>query len=87
MRYKVTVSGATLILTQHQLEILMTAVQDAHQFAEKHVGNHKGTQGYNNSYIPTLEIKQPHEWLGVHIVADDFVDATLLAMKLDKSED
>ena len=87
MRYKVTVSGATLILTQHQLEILMTAVQDAHQFAEKHVGNHKGTQGYNNSYIPTLEIKQPHEWLGVHIVADDFVDATLLAMKLDKSDE
>jgi hypothetical protein len=86
MRYKVTVSGATLILTQHQLEILMTAVQDAHQFAEKHVGNHKGTQGYNNSYIPTLEIKQPHEWLGVHIVADDFVDATLLAMKLDTGE-
>jgi hypothetical protein len=87
MRYKVTVSGATLILTQHQLEILMTAVQDAHQFAEKHVGNHKGTQGYNNSYIPTLEIKQPHEWLGVHIVADDFIEATLLAMKLDKSDE
>jgi hypothetical protein len=53
---------------------------------EKHVGNHKGSQGYNNAYIPTLEVKQPHDWLQVHIVADDFVDATLLAMKLDMGE-
>lgn len=84
MKYKVAVSGVQLILDQNQLEILMTAVQDAHQFSEKHVGNHKGTQGYNNAYIPTLEVKQPHEWLGVTIVADDFVDATKLAMKLER---
>lgn len=83
MKYKVAVSGVQLILDQNQLEILTTAVQDALQFAEKHVGNHKGTQGYNNAYIPTLEVKQPHEWLGVTIVADDFVDATKLAMKLE----
>lgn len=86
MRYKVAVSGVQLILNQHQLEILMTAVQDAYQFSEKHVGNHKGSQGYNNAYVPTLEIKHPHEWLGVTIVADDFVDTTLLVMKLDKDE-
>jgi hypothetical protein len=84
MRYKVSVSGVALILNQTQLDILMTAVQDAYQMAEKHVGNHKGSQGYNNAYIPTIEVKQPHEWLGVTLVADDFVDATLLAMKLDQ---
>jgi hypothetical protein len=83
MKYKVAVSGVQLILDQNQLEILTTAVQDALQFAEKHVGTGKGTQGYGNSYIPTLEVKQPHEWLGVTIVADDFVDATKLAMKLE----
>jgi len=83
MKYKVAVSGVQLILDQNQLEILMTAVQDALQFAEKHVGTGKGTQGYGNSYIPTLEVKQPHEWLGVTIVADDFIDATKLAMKLE----
>jgi hypothetical protein len=84
MRYKVSVSGTPLILNQTQLDILMTAVQDAYQLAEKHVGNGKGSQGYNNAYIPTIEVKQPHEWLGVTLVADDFVDATLLAMKLDQ---
>lgn len=86
MKYKVAVSGVQLILDQNQLAILTTAVQDALQFAEKHVGNNKGTQGYSKAYIPTLEVKQPHEWLGVTIVADDFVDATLLAMKLDPDE-
>ena len=86
MKYKVTVSGVPLILSQTQLEILMTAVQDAHQLAEKHVGTNKGSQGYNNSYIPSIEIKQPHDWLTVALVADDFVDATLLAMKLDTGE-
>ncbi len=86
MRYKVTVSGATLILTETQMALLLNAVQDADQMAEKHVGNHKGSQGYNNAYIPTIEVKQPHDWLQVHIVADDFVEATKLVMKLDPEE-
>jgi hypothetical protein len=86
MKYKVSVAGATMILNQTQLDTLMTAVQDAYQMAEKHVGTNKGSQGYNNSYVPTVEIKQPHDWLVVSLVADDFIDATLLAMKLDKDE-
>jgi hypothetical protein len=87
MRYQVAVSGLNLILTQHQLEILLTAVQDAEQLTEKHVGNYKGSQGYNNAYVPSIESKQPHDWLAVKIVADDFIDATKLAMKLNDKED
>jgi hypothetical protein len=83
MKYKVSVSGVALILNESQMTLLLTAVQDAEQMAEKHVGTNKGSQGYSNSYIPTVEVKQPHEWLQVHIVADDFVEATKLAMKLD----
>lgn len=86
MKYKVMVSGATLILNEAQVALLMTAVQDAEQLAEKHVGTQKGSQGYQNSYIPTLEVKQPHDWLQVSLVADDFVDAAKLAMKLDRDE-
>lgn len=86
MRYKISVSGISLILNETQMSLLLTAVQDAEQLSEKHVGTNKGSQGYSNSYIPTVEVKQPHEWLGVTIVADDFVDATKLAMKLDKDE-
>lgn len=86
MRYKVSVSGAKLLLTQHQLEILMTAVQDAEQLGEKHVGNDKGSQGYNNAYVPMLEVKQPHDWLSASIVAEDYVDAVRLSMKVTRDE-
>ena len=86
MRYKIAVSGIPLILNEVQMNLLLSAVQDAEQLSEKHVGNHKGSQGYNNAYIPTVEVKQPHEWLGVHIVADDFIDTIKLTMKLDKDE-
>lgn len=64
------------------MTLLLSAVQDAEQLSEKHVGNHKGScKGYNNAYIPTVELKQPHEWLGVHIVADDFIDTIKLTME------
>ena len=86
MRYLINISGKTLLMTQHQLEILMTAVQDAELLGETHVGNGKGSQGYQNAYVPTIETKQPHDWLSVGCVADDFVDATKLATKLAKEE-
>lgn len=86
MKYKVAVSGIPLILNETQMALLLSAVQDAEQLSEKHVGNQKGSQGYNNAYIPTVEVKQPHEWLGVHIVADDFIDTIKLTMKLDNDE-
>ena len=86
MRYQVIVSGKNILLTQHQLEILMTAVQDAEQIGEKHVGTGKGSQGYQKSYVPTIEAKQLHEWLNVLCVAEDFIDATKLAMKLAVDE-
>lgn len=84
MRYKITVSGAPLILTQHQLEILMTAVHDAEQISEKHVGTGKGSQGYQKAYIPSIEVKQPHEWLQATVMAEDYVDAIKLTMRLDE---
>jgi hypothetical protein len=82
MRYLVNVSGKNLALTPHQLEILMTAVADAEQMDQKHVGKNLGSQGYDNAYMPTIESKQPHEWLQVNVAADDFIDAIKLTMKL-----
>ena len=86
MRYKVQVSGVPLILNETQMALLLSAVQDAEQLSEKHVGANRGSQGYNNSYVPTVEVKQPHDWLQVHIVADDFIDTVKLTMKMHKDE-
>jgi hypothetical protein len=84
MRHLIHMSGKQLLLTQRQLDILMTAVQDAELLGETHVGTGNGSQGYQNSYNPTIEARQPHEWLQTLCVADDFVDATKLTMKLTK---
>mgnify|MGYP000054728092 CR=1 FL=1 len=86
MRYSVHISGKQLVLTEPQLAMLMTAVQDADQISERHVGTDKGSQGYQNSYVPTIEVKQPHDWLTVQVMADDFVEATKLTMKLSPGE-
>jgi hypothetical protein len=86
MKYIVNVSGTELVLNEHQLAMLVTAVQDAEQLTEKHVGAGKGSQGYNTAYVPTVDIKQPHTWLTVKIMADDFVETIKLTMKLEKDE-
>lgn len=82
MKFQISISGKNIILSQHQLGILLTAVQDAEQLSEKHVGNNQGSQGYNNAYVPIVEVKQPHDWLSALIVADDYLDAIKLAMKV-----
>jgi hypothetical protein len=86
MRYQINVSGKNLALTEPQLSLLMTAVQDADLIDQKHVGAGKGSQGYGSAYVPTIESKQPHEWLQVNVMPDDFVDAIKLAMKLDTED-
>jgi hypothetical protein len=87
MRYLIKICEKQLALNQHQLEILMTAVQDAEHIGESHVGAGNGSQGYSKAYIPVIQTLQPHEWLQVSAVADDFIDATKLAMKLNKPDD
>ena len=86
MRYLINVSGKNLALTQQQLEILMTAVSDAEQLDQKHVGKNLGSQGYDNAYMPTVESKRTHEWLQVNVVADDFIEAIKLTMKLNPTK-
>ena len=84
MKYLVSISGRNVVLNDHQLATLMAAVQEADLMGERHVGNRKGSQGYDNSYVPTFEQKHLHEWLQAMIVPDDFVDAVKLTMKLDE---
>lgn len=83
MKFQINISGKNIILNHHQLEILLTAVQDAEQLGEKHVGNNQGSQGYQKAYVPIVEVKQPHEWLNSLIVSDDYLDAIKLAMKVN----
>jgi len=82
MKYQLSMSGRQIILTEAQLELLITAVQDAEQLSEKYVGSGGGSQGSNNNYIPVIERKLMHDWLQVQVMQDDFVDTVKLSMKL-----
>jgi hypothetical protein len=82
MKYQLAVSNRHIILTEAQLELLITAVQDADQLSEKYVGSGAGTQGSGNNYVPVIERKLLHDWLQVQVMQDDYVDAVKLSMKL-----
>ena len=86
MKHQLAISGKTVLLTQIQLEILMTAVQDAEILGEKHVGNGLGSQGYQKAYLPIIETKHPHEWLTTMVMSNEFIESTKFVTKLDPRE-
>jgi hypothetical protein len=86
MKYQISMCGRNVILTEAQLELLITAVQDADQLSEKYVGSGAGSQGSGNNYVPVIERKLLHDWLQVQVMQDDFIDTIKLTMKLDTGE-
>ena len=86
MKLQIDISGKKILLTEAQLSVLLTAVQDAEILGEKHMGNGLGSQGYQKSYIPVIECKQPHEWLTATVVSNEFIESTKLIMKMDAGE-
>jgi hypothetical protein len=86
MKYQLAISNRHIILTEAQLELLITAVQDADQLSEKYVGSGAGSQGSGNNYVPVIERKLLHDWLQVQVMQDDYVDAVKLSMKLSPSD-
>lgn len=72
-----------LILSDRQLETLIGTIDGADMLVNKHVGDKKGTHGYNNCYVHDVQAKRAHEWLSVKPVAEDYLDAIKLAAKLD----
>jgi hypothetical protein len=86
MKYQISMCGRNVVLTEAQLETLITAVQDADHLSEKYVGSGAGSQGSGNNYVPVIERKLLHDWLQVQVMQDDYVDAVKLSMKLIPSD-
>lgn len=72
-----------LLLTAHQLEILVTALDGAEMLTNRHVGDKKGTHGYNNCYVHDVLSKRTVEWLNIKPVADDYINTIKLTTKLE----
>jgi hypothetical protein len=75
-----------LLLTEQQLAAVVDAVDGAPMLDNKHVGDGKGTHGYNSCYIYDIALKRAHEWMTVRPISD-YLEALKLAVKLhDKDE-
>jgi hypothetical protein len=55
----------------------------AEHLTETHVGNNKGSQGYQNAFIPVIKPVVTHELFTVSPVNQDYIDTIKLTMKLD----
>ena len=71
-----------ILLTAEQLERLVDAVDGAEMLTNRHVGDKQGTHGYNNCYVHDVLVKRTVDWLNIRPVADDYIDAIKLAVKL-----
>lgn len=72
-----------ILLTAEQLEMLVSAVDGVEMLTNRHVGDKKGTHGYNNCYVHDVLPKRTVDWLHIKPVADDYIDALKLAAKLE----
>jgi aerobic-type carbon monoxide dehydrogenase small subunit (CoxS/CutS family) len=85
VKFKMTVNGLHILVDAEQLNTIIDALADAEHLAEVHVGNNRGSHGYNNAYVPTIKPVVTHELFTVAPVNQDYIDTIKLTMKLTDS--
>jgi aerobic-type carbon monoxide dehydrogenase small subunit (CoxS/CutS family) len=83
LKFKLTINGNSVLVDVEQLNIIIDALADAEHLTETHVGNNKGSQGYQNAYVPAIKPVVTHELFTVAPVNQDYIDTIKLATKLD----
>lgn len=82
MKFKLTINGNSVLIDARQLEILTDTLSFAEHLTETHVGNNKGSQGYQSAFIPVIKPVVTHELFTVSPVNQDYIDTIKLSMKL-----
>lgn len=86
MKFIVNVQGKALLLDANQVERLLDVIDGADIYGERHVGTGNGSQGYNNSYVPSINTTPVHTWFEVKTLPDDVIDTIKLSMKLEQKD-
>jgi hypothetical protein len=82
--FQLRVGSNNFLLPPDRLAILMATLKGCEVMDEKHVGTDKGTQGYDNAYVPL--VYKPtvlSEALPCKPVDQDLIDTIKLTMKLN----
>ena len=82
MKFRLNVNGNQLLLDIHQLESVIEVLTDAEQLTESHVGVNKGSQGYQNAFVPVIKPVVPNDLFHVGAITQDYIDTIKLSMKL-----
>ena len=78
------VGDRNFLLPPEGVATIMSALRDCEVMGENHVGSGKGTQGYDNSYVPLVyKPKVLSDALPLKPVDQDLIDTIKLTMKLN----
>lgn len=78
------VGAENFLLTPEKLGVIISTVKGCEVMGQKHLGSNKGTQGYDNSYVPLVYTpKNLSETLKCEPVDQDYIDTIKLTMKLN----
>lgn len=78
------VGAENFLVSPAQLNVIMNAVKGCEVIGEKHVGMDKGSQGYNNAYVPLVYTpKSLPDVLKCQPIDEDYIDTIKLTMKLN----
>ena len=83
MRFQLRVGSKEFLVTADQLADVMAILENCEYMGEHHVGKGKGSQGYDNSYVPVVRKPRLRDVLMCLPVDDDLIDTIKLTMKLN----
>lgn len=81
MKFQLDLGGKKLLLTPTQLDALMELVGGCEANEEVHIGNGKGTHGYNNNYATHFSPLPTSGWLTPTVIEDHYYDTIKLMQK------
>lgn len=73
MKFTINIDGATVILSQTQLEIIADALRDTEMVQSKYMGSGKGTNG--NDYLSVLQPYDIRSQMVIRALPDPEYDA------------
>lgn len=84
MRFVLSVDGKDMVLTELQLDSVISILNGCEELMQVYKGDHKGTRGTNNQYVDELRPMDPRGTFSVKVVDENYYDTIKLVAKLAK---
>jgi hypothetical protein len=82
MKFLFDLGGKKMLMSYAQLEAMMAVLGTCEILEERHIGDGKGTHGYNNNYVTDINPLPVEGWFHPTLLEDHYYDAIKLAQKL-----